>query len=220
MTPLHARLALDPRLIAISDGERGQTEFWLAQLEQLLGGARPGSVAVLLRDRQLPIRERRQLGEALRRLTERFGQALLVSDRIDLACLLGADGVHLSEASVAVEDARQLAAAWGHPLWVSAACHDPELLAHAAADALLLSPLVASRKGRPALGPGGIERALAARARRPAALRSCALYALGGVRAADAPGLLAAGADGVALIGELFVPGAVPGLLDALGIRR
>ena len=108
MTPVHARLALDPRLIAISDGERGQTEFWLAQLEQLLGGARPGSVAVLLRDRQLPIRERRQLGEALRRLTERFGQALLVSDRIDLACLLGADGVHLSEASVAVEDARLL----------------------------------------------------------------------------------------------------------------
>lgn len=209
-----------PRLIAISDGERGQTSFWLEQLEQLLAGARPGSVAVLLRDRQLPLRERQRLGLSLRQLTQRFGQALLVNDRIDLACCLDADGVHLSEASVSVEDARQLARQWRRALWLSAACHDPELLAHASADALLLSPVVEARKGRPALGLAGLERARAARARRPAELPPCALYALGGVRRQSAPGLLAAGADGVALIGELFEPGVVPGLLDGLGIRR
>lgn len=209
-----------PRLIAISDVERGQLPLWLRQLEQLLGGARPGSVAVLLRDRQLPIRERQELGQSLRQLTWRFEQGLLINDRIDLACLVEADGVHLSESSVAVEDARQLGGTWGRSLWVSAACHDPEAFAHATADALLLSPVVQARKQRAALGLVGLERALAARARRPAGFPPCALYALGGVRRVDAPSLLEAGADGVALIGELFAPAAVPGLLDALGIRR
>lgn len=212
--------ALAPRLIAISDGERGQTPLWLEQLERLLAGARPGTVAVLLRDRQLPIRERQRLGQSLRQLTRRLGQALLVNDRIDLACSLDADGVHLSEASVTVEDARQLGRLWRRSLWVSVACHDPEQMAHATADALLLSPVVEPRKGRPALGLAGLARARAARARRSAELSPCALYALGGVRRQSAPGLLEAGADGVALIGELFEPGGVPGLLDALGIRR
>lgn len=212
--------AVRPRLIAISDGERGQTPFWLEQLELLLGGAQPGTVAVLLRDPGLPIRERQVLGQRLRQLTRRLGHALLVNDRIDLACLLEADGVHLSEASVTVQDARQLGQRWGHALWVSAACHEPEALAHATADAVLLSPIVESRKQRPALGLAGLDRARAARRRRSAELAPCALYALGGVRGQDAAGLLEAGADGVALIGELFVPGAVPGLLDALQIRR
>jgi thiamine-phosphate pyrophosphorylase len=209
-----------PRLIAISDAERGQTPLWLGQLEQLLRGARAGSVAVLLRDRQRPIRERQQLGQTLRQLTRQLGHLLLVNDRIDLACLLDADGVHLSGASVAVEDARQLGRVWGRSLWVSAACHDPDAFALASADALLLSPLVEARKQRPALGLAGLEQALAARVRRSAGLPACLLYALGGVRSPDIPSLLGAGADGVALIGELFVPGAVPRLLDALDIRR
>jgi thiamine monophosphate synthase len=134
--------------------------------------------------------------------------------------LLEADGVHLSEASVVVEDARQLGRMWGRSFWVSAACHDPEAFAQASADALLLSPVVQARKQRAALGLAGLERALAARGRRSTRLPPCALYALGGVRRQDVPGLLQAGADGVALIGELFVPGVVPGLLEALGIRR
>ncbi|MEY4544179.1 MAG: Thiamine-phosphate diphosphorylase [Pseudomonadota bacterium] len=209
-----------PRLIAISDGERAQTSFWIEQLERLLSGARPGTVAVLLRDRQLPIRERLQLGQCLRQLTQRFGQALLVNDRLDLACLLQADGVHLSEASVTVEDARELARAAARSFWISAACHDPDAFTDGTANALLLSPLLEARKQRPALGLAGLERALAARSRRSTALPPCAVYALGGVRGQDAGRLLGAGADGVALIGELFVPGSVPGLLDALVIRR
>jgi thiamine-phosphate pyrophosphorylase len=215
---MSARLA--PRLIVISDGERGQTRFWLGQLEQLLSGARPGSVAVLLRDRQLPIRERLQLGRCLRQLTHRFHHALLVNDRLDLACLLEAEGVHLSEASVSVADARELAGLSKRSFWISTACHEPEALEQSTADAVLLSPIVEPRKQRPALGLVGLERALAARARRGSGAAPCALYALGGIRRQDGARVLAAGADGVALIGELFMPGAVPGLLDALRIQR
>ena len=206
------------RLIVMSDTERGPIDGWLAHLQPLLAAARPGSVQVLLRDRQLPIRERRELGERLRRATRAHGQALAVSDRLDLAWLLEADGVHLGEDSVGASDARAFGRAHGQSWRISTACHSPEALADLTADAALLSPVVAPRKGNPALGLDGLRRAHLARQRRGAALGSCALYALGGVTRHNAAELLAAGADGVALIGELFVPGAGLELLAALGI--
>lgn len=206
------------RLIVLSDTERGPVEVWLEDLQRLLAAARPGSVQVLLRDRQLPIRARRELGERLRRATRAHGHALSVSDRLDLAWLIEADGVHLGEDSVTPSDARAFGLAHGQSWRISTACHSPEALADLAADAALLSPVVAARKGNPALGLSGLQRAALARQRRGAALGPCALYALGGVTRHQAAELLAAGADGVAVIGELFVPGAGPELLAALGI--
>ncbi|MEO8183575.1 MAG: thiamine phosphate synthase, partial [Deltaproteobacteria bacterium] len=187
-------------------------------LQALLAAACPGSVQVLLRDRQLPIRERRELGERLRRTTRAHGHSLSVSDRLDLAWLLDADAVHLGEDSVVASDARAFGVAHGRSWWISTACHSPEAIASLTADAALLSPVVAPRKGNPALGLDGLARAVLARQRRDAAFGGCALYALGGVTRHDAAELLAAGADVVALIGELFVPGAGLELLAALGI--
>ena len=206
------------RLIVISDSERGPLDGWLRELQALLAAATPGSVQVLLRDRQLPIRARRELGEQLRRTTRAHRQWFAVSDRLDLAGLLDADGLHLAEDSVTASDARAFALAHGRSWLVSTACHSPEALADLTADAALLSPVLAPRKGRPALGLGGLRQAALARQRRGPALGSCSLYALGGVTRHDAAELLAAGADGVALIGELFVPGAGRELLAALGI--
>jgi thiamine-phosphate pyrophosphorylase len=209
-----------PRLIVISDRESGPIDAWLRHLEQLLALAEPGSVQVLLRDPRLPIRERRHFGERLRELTEQHQQSLSVGDRLDLAVLLRADGVHLSEASVTSADARAFARRYGQRWAVSAAAHAAERCLAASEDALLLSPSMAPRKGRPALGLEGLRRARRVWATRSEALGSCRLYALGGVTSQNARALLEAGADGVALIGELFEPGAPTALVNALGIRR
>lgn len=209
-----------PRLIAISDSARGAREDWLRNLEAVLAAARPGSVQVLLRDPQSPIRERLELGRRLRGLTRRHRQLLSVNDRLDLAWLLDADAVHLSEASVRTEDARAFAREHGLVWWLSRACHEAQALLDATADAVLFSPVAEPRKGRPALGVAGLREAVATRARRPATLGPCAVYALGGITRHNAGDMLTAGADGVALIGELFVPGAGPALLAALGISQ
>ncbi|HWO11739.1 MAG TPA: thiamine phosphate synthase, partial [Polyangiaceae bacterium] len=190
---------------------------WLARLTPLLALARPASVLVMLRDRQLPARERRAMGAALRVLCSAHAQLLCVNDRLDLALLLDADAVHLPEDGVAVEDARALGARHGRSWWVSRASHEPADTARTDADAVLLAPVAEARKGRPALGVEGLARARAAldaRARPPA----CRLYALGGVTAANAPALLEAGAHGVALIGALLEPGAPAALVRALAL--
>jgi thiamine-phosphate pyrophosphorylase len=208
------------RLIVITDTDRAPVEVWLGQLARLSEAARPGTLQVQLRDRQLPIRERLGFGLELRQLTRRHGQRLMVNDRLDLAVLVEADGVHLAHASVEPADARAFGARHGLRWCISAACHEPEALAEAAADALLLSPVAQARKGRPALGIGGLTRALLARRQRSAPLGACGVYALGGVTRQNARALLDAGADGVALIGDALDRAGPSELLCALGIER
>jgi thiamine-phosphate pyrophosphorylase len=209
-----------PAIIAITDTERGPFERWLAQLERLLALAAPERVLVMLRDRQLSVRERLSLGQRLRALTSRHGQRLSVNDRLDLAVLLDADAVHLSESSVIARDARAFARGRGRSFWISRAAHQPEDAAHVDADAILLSPIGEPRKGRPALGVAGIHASRAARARRRSEQGGCALYALGGIGAHNAAECLQAGADGVALIGALLEPDAPRELVAQLGVGR
>jgi thiamine-phosphate pyrophosphorylase len=208
-----------PRLIAITDSRNRPPASMLARLEPLLGQARPGSVLVQLRDRHLPILERRTLGEALRALTRRHAQWLAVNDRLDLALLLDADAVHLPESGVAPEQARAFAAAHGRDWFVSAAAHAPEAAADSRADALLLAPVAEARKGRAALGAAALSRARSLAAQRPPSLGACHLYALGGVGAHNARALVDAGADGVAAIAA-WLDQDVTALLAALGIAR
>lgn len=208
------------RVIAITDTERAPIDLWLTQLGRLARAAVPGSVQVLLRDRQLDIRDRQRFGQLLRILTREHGQLLSVSDRLDLAVLLSADAVHLSGASVAVEDARAFGQHHGQNWQITDACHCPGDVARSRADGLLLSPIAEPRKGRPALGALGLAAAQIARRDRSAELGPCSVYALGGVTRRNAAELVAAGADGVAVVGDLLNADAPSALVDALGLRR
>src|SRR6201999_3645794 len=118
------------------------------RVERALSLARPGSVLVQLRDLELPVRERLALGERLLARCRLHGQWLSVNDRIDLAILLGADGVHLGEGGVEPRRARELMP----EAFISHACHDVTDVAVKESDAAVLSPIAAERKGRAPLG--------------------------------------------------------------------
>ena len=213
-----ARSAL-PRLIAITDLSVLEADALALQLRRLASLARPGSVAILLRDHAASAKQRLALGTELRDIATGTGQALWVADRLDLALLLKADGVHLGEASVSATVARRLV---GETVVVSRAWHATSLSEAAVADeladvdALLVSPVLAPRKGRPALGVealGVLGEQLRARN------RACHLYALGGVSAENAASCVGAGAIGVAAIGAALAPDP-SALLSALEILR
>ncbi len=165
-----------------------------------VGGLPPGArarLSVQLRDPELPVRALRRFGEALRHATRAIGARLIVNDRVDLALLLEADGVHLGRRSMPVGDARALL---GPGAWISTSAHaidDVLAAARAGADAALLSPIFASPgKGRP-LGPEALGEARDALAGEGLSLT---LFALGGVTSRSAALCFAAGADGVAAI--------------------
>jgi thiamine-phosphate pyrophosphorylase len=207
-----------PRLVAITDLSVAAPLELVARLRQLALAAAPGSIALLLRDHAASARQRLELGQQLRDIARATGQELWVADRLDLALLLQAKGVHLGEASVSARAARRLV---GGAVRISRAWHEASMAgaaedALAEVDALLVSPVLAARKGRPALGLSTLS-ALGEqlRARNPA----CQLYALGGVSAENAADCRAAGAFGVAAIGAALAPDPLP-LLSALELRR
>lgn len=129
----------------------------------------------------------------LRAVTRDRGQVLLIGRDVGLARSCGADGVHLPEAEIGrIPEVRSA----GLGL-VTVAAHGPEALATAAragADAALLSPLFASAS--PSAGvPIGLDRFAAL-----VAETSVPVYALGGVNASNASGLIGSGAAGLAAI--------------------
>jgi thiamine-phosphate pyrophosphorylase len=203
------------RLIAITDCERFGDQALLERWERLAASAVPGSTAVDLRERSLAGRALLSLGQRLADVAARFGQLLIVNDRLDVAALLSADGVHLGENAVETARARDLLTS--PSAFVVRACHEPLRVDDVDADIVLLSPILAERKGNPALGLTALRAAAdALRATRDAPK----LFALGGVDAEGAARCLAAGAQGVAAIASAFAEATPLPLLRALGIER
>lgn len=206
-----------PRLIAITDRGVASAEQTLARFERLAQAARPGSVSLQLRDRELPVRDRLAFGRKLKALSVVAQQGFQVNDRLDVALLLDADGVHLGESSVSAEDARRLL---GAACFVTRAWHATEVPAEAEVDGWLVSPVAAARKGRPPLGLGFFgdlhaQWLAAAGPRVPSAL-----YALGGIDEGNARACLDAGATGVAVVGAALTASDPLPLLRALDIAR
>ena len=166
----------------------------IARLDLALAGAAPGAVAVHLREKDLGGGALLALARALGAVARRHGQLLLVNDRLDVALAAGADGVHLPAAGVAPADARRLL---GPAALVGVSCHgvaDVRRARDGGASFATFSPIYDTPSKR-AYGPH-----VGLAALREAAAVGLPLVALGGVDAARAPEVVAAGARGVAAI--------------------
>lgn len=78
---------------------------WLDSAKQALIG---GANAVQLREKELSDRELLDRARRLVLLCHEHGAACIINDRPDLAALSGADGVHLGQDDVGVEEARRI----------------------------------------------------------------------------------------------------------------
>lgn len=164
--------------------------------------AAAGAGAVLVREKDLPRADRRDLTRELRAVTAGTGTELWVASDAGLAREVGADAVHLAAADPWPADPG---------VAVGRSCHTrAELVAAQARGAAhaTYSPVfaTASKPGYgPPLGPGG----LAAGCR---AVPGLAVIALGGIVPGRAAACAGAGAAGVALMGAVMRaddPGAV-----------
>ena len=149
---------------------------------------------VQLRDKHAPDAELVAAGRALGELCRRHGALFVMNDRPDLALECGADGVHVGQDDAAVDSVRELA---GERLFVGVSTHTPEQVAAAEesdADYFAVGPVHATptKPGRPAVGLELVRHA-AERARKP-------WFAIGGIDAGNALGVVAAGARRLAVV--------------------
>src|ERR1039457_1966629 len=194
---------IDLRLYALVDpavaGGRG-----LAALAGLIAGS---ATLVQLRDKHSSTRAMVEEARSLRGVLEPGGVPLLINDRVDVALDAEADGVHIGQHDMSVADARLLlgrTAIIGLSLsTVQQAQAAPlELLDYVAIGAVFATgskddanaPIGTS-------GPRDIVRAI--RARTP----NFPICAISGINAGDAAEVIAAGADGVAVISALSLAG-------------
>jgi thiamine-phosphate diphosphorylase len=151
-----------------------------------------GVNVVQLREKDLPAAELYGLALRLRQIVGTQA-LLLVNDRVDVALAAGAHGVQLAGNSLPCDVARTLAP----DLLIGRSVHD---VAHAAtaitdsADLLVVGTMFASRS-HPGLTPAG-----PSLVRKVAALSTVPLIGIGGITAANATQVIAAGASGVAAI--------------------
>lgn len=126
---------------------------------------------------------------------------LLLNDRTDLARLADFDGAHVGQTDLAPADARRVLAP-GQLLGLST--HSLDQLRAALSepvDYIAIGPIFATSTKSDADPVVGLDLLRAARALTPKPL-----VAIGGITLANAPSLLAAGADSVAVISALLSP--------------
>lgn len=169
----------------------------------LTGGLR----AIQLREKDLSTRDLYDLGRRLLGLTRPAGAALLINDRVDVAMALDADGVHLTRRSLPPKSARDLL---GPGRLIGISCHslaDVREAVDGGVDFVVLGPVYAT-PSKAAYGPP-VTTALIEEARSACPVP---LLAIGGIKTARVPAVMAAGADGVAAISAVM---AAPDPADA-----
>ena len=138
-----------------------------------------------------------QAREFTERLTPR-GVRLIVNDRADIAAMTGAGGVHVGQEDLPVGEARRIC---GPPGWVGVSTHNLEQFRDAAgtsADYIAVGPLFPTQTKENPEPVVGIEFLRAARGltRKP-------IVAIGGITVGRVEEVFRAGADAVAVIGDL-----------------
>ena len=168
-------------------------------LDQVAAALRGGVRLVQYRDKTAAATRRAELARALTGLCRQHGARCIINDDVALAVAVDADGVHLGGTDGDLAAARALL---GPARLLGASCYADFALARAAqaagADYVAFGAVCASpTKPQAVRAPWD----LLARARAELAVPVCAI---GGITLADAPALIAAGADMLAVITDLF----------------
>ncbi|MEM7252953.1 MAG: thiamine phosphate synthase [Pseudomonadota bacterium] len=171
----------------------------LHELPRLVAPVLRGGAAVLqFRDKSLEHELRRQVAAELKHQCDEYGVTFIVNDDASLAAAIGADGVHVGKDDAALGVARS-AVPDGI---VGVSCYNDAWRATQAIEDG--ADYVAYGSFFPSLTKPGAVRASLELVRDSRDALSRPLVAIGGITVENAPGLIAAGVDFVAVINALF----------------
>jgi thiamine-phosphate pyrophosphorylase len=179
-TSLCASRGIDPRVLADAF---------------LRGGAR----LIQLRDKSPASAERLSLADDLVRRGHAAGATIVINDRADIACLSGADGVHVGQDDLAVDEVRAVV---GADAIVGVSTHAEAQITTAArtsASYIAVGPIYGTSTKDTGYSARGLELLAVARA------SGKPVVAIGGITLETARDAIAAGASSVAVISDLMV---------------
>lgn len=184
-----------PRLYAIID----PTLLTISELELAEALAGSGVELVQYRNKTASSRQFFEISQKLSQFFKPRGIRFIVNDRPDIALLSGADGVHVGQDDLSVEDAR---AVLGPGKWVGYSTHSLEQVAAAdatSADYIAFGPVFQTSTKEnpdPVVGTDLLRQARQL-TRKP-------LVAIGGITLERAADVYSAGADSLAVIRDIL----------------
>ena len=217
-------MTVDLRLNAIVDPERANSRD-LAELARLC--AQGGATLVQLRDKQGDTGAMVEKARAIKQALAPFGVAFVVNDRVDVALAAGADGVHIGPEDMTVADARRLLgphAIIGLSIKSVAEAETApvELIDYVGSGGVYTT--LSKEQKKPPIGPQGLARIIDVLKRRKQEMPICGIAGVDAINAAE---VIAAGADGVAVISALSLAPdpaaaarALRGIVDATLAKR
>jgi thiamine-phosphate pyrophosphorylase len=183
-----------------------------------LAAVRGGATMVQLREKHATTRAFVEQARALKAALEPLGVPLAINDRLDVALAVDADGLHVGQDDMPVADAQRLMGP-GKFIGLSITALEQVLRPDAAAaDYLGVGPIYAQLTKSDAAPPLGLDGL-----RRLRGLTGKPVVAIGGLTPANSAPVLAAGADGLAVVSAIVAaadPEGAAGRFRALWGRR
>jgi thiamine-phosphate pyrophosphorylase len=197
---MRAVMSVDVRLYALIDPEH-VGGYDVVELTRLV--VRGGATLVQLRDKCGATHSMVERARALKTALKPFAIPFLINDRVDVALACNADGVHVGQEDMTVEDARRLlgaSAIIGLSLRTAAQAEAApiELIDYVGVGGIFAT--TSKENPKPPIGVAGLRHVVEIMRRRAPKLPICGIA---GITAENAAQVIAAGADGVAVISAL-----------------
>lgn len=168
-------------------------------VERVAGALTGGARVVQYRDKSSDSEQRRRDAERLLELCQRHGAPLVINDDVALARQIGADGIHVGKDDADIEVARH---ELGDDAIIGVSCYNQIRLALDAQAAG--ASYIAFGSFFPSLTKPGAVRATTELVAEARASIHIPIVGIGGITAENAPALLAAGVDSLAVVNAVF----------------
>ncbi|MEN8264945.1 MAG: thiamine phosphate synthase [Nitrospirota bacterium] len=190
-------MKVDFKLYLITDRKQTKNANLIKAVRKALDG---GVKAVQLREKELDTRELLKQAFKMRELTDKYDSKLFINDRFDIALAVGADGVHLTQASVPVDAVRKTVK---KKLMIGVSTHSLKEAKEAekgGADFITFGPVYRTPSKIKYGDPVGIDalKEVSSKLKIP-------VFALGGVKTGRIADVKKAGAFGVSMISEILM---------------
>ena len=119
----------DKKLYLVTNSDKFESEDLF--LDAVASALKGGVDILQLREKNMPANKIIELGKKVKLLCAEYGATFIVNDRVDIAYVLDADGVHLGQDDMDIESARKIL---GSNAIIGISTHAPEQAQKAAAD--------------------------------------------------------------------------------------
>lgn len=174
----------------------------LSHEEQVVVLSSCGATIIQLREKIEPPLKFFEQAESAVRVARDLGAKIIINDRVDIALAVKADGVHLGQEDLPPDAARRILGGDAVIGFSTHSLKQARLAAQMPVDYVAIGPIFSTTSKQSTNAPVG----LVGLARVREALGAMPLVAIGGITSENIGTVIKAGADVVAVIGDIWVP--------------